>query len=131
MRSANWTSHACQRDCANPSVFVWEKTCEVNCLTKTPILAPEFELKSNFSTTELVKGRLVQQRSAVLAPSGEELAAQRSYTYYPYGTGAARILGLASGDPPQLSCQAEKSIWTLGFIRPRVIKLLKESGNAD
>ena len=122
LRSDNWASHVCQRDCANPSVFVWEKTCEVNCLTKTPILAPEFEFKSNFSTTELVKGRLAQQRSAVLAPSGEELAAERSYIYYPYGTGAARILGMASGDPPKLSCRAEKSIWTLDFIRPKLSK---------
>jgi hypothetical protein len=121
-RNENWASPACQRDCANPSVFVWEKTCEVNCLVKTPIRTPEFELKSNYSTTELVEGRLVQQTSAALAPSGEELAAARSYIYYPYGTGLARILGMASGDPPKLSCRAEKSIWDLEFIRPKISK---------
>jgi hypothetical protein len=129
-RSDNWTSPACQRDCANPSVLVWEKTCEMTCLTKTPIPVPEFELKSNFSTTELVEGRLVQQRSAVLAPSGEELAAQHSYIYYPFGTGVARILGLASGDPPKLSCKAQKSTWTLDFLRPRRIQSLKERDDA-
>lgn len=119
-RNENWASPACQSDCANPSIFVWEKTCGVRCLTKTSIPAPEFEYTSNFSTTELVEGRLVQQRQAVLAPSGEELAAARSYTYYPYGTGAARILGMASGDPPKLSCRSEKNIWTLDFLRPRI-----------
>lgn len=122
VRADNWASDACQRDCADPSVFVWEKTCEVNCLTKTSIPAPEFEFKSDFSTTELIERRLVQQRSVVLAPSGEELAIERSYIYYPYGTGAARILGMASGDPPKLSCRAKKSIWTLDFIRPRISK---------
>lgn len=120
--SADWASSACQRDCGNPSVFVWEKTCEVTCLTKTPIPAPELELKSNYSTTELVEGRLVRQMSAVLAPSGEELAVERSYIYYPYGTGAARILGMASGEPPKLSCRAEISIWSLEFVQPRVPK---------
>jgi hypothetical protein len=122
LRNENWASPSCQRDCANPSVFVWEKTCEANCLTKAPIQALEFEFKSNTSITELVKGRLVQQRSAVISPSGEELAAASSYTYYPYGTGAARILGMASGDPPKLTCRAEKSIWALEFIRPRISK---------
>jgi hypothetical protein len=121
-RADNWASDACQRDCADPSMFMWEKTCEVNCLTKTPILAPEFEFKSDFLTTGLIEGRLVQQRSVILAPSGEELATERSYIYYPYGTGAARILGMASGDPPKLSCRAEKSIWTLDFIRPKLSK---------
>lgn len=121
-RSKDWASASCQRDCDNPSVFLWEKTCEVTCLTKTPIPAPEFELKSNHSTTALVAGRLVRQRSAVLGPSGEELAAETSYTYYPYGTGAARILGMASGEPPKLSCRAERSIWTLEFLQPRVFK---------
>jgi hypothetical protein len=121
-QSENWTSPSCQRDCANPSVFVWEKTCEVSCLTKTQVPAPSFELKSNYSTSELVEGRLVQQRSAVLAPSGEELAVNRSYIYYPYGTGAARILGMASGEPPKLSCRSEKSIWSLEFLRPTVAK---------
>jgi hypothetical protein len=122
LRSDNWASPACQRECADPSLLVWEKTCEVNCLTKTPILAPEFEYTSNYSTTELVEGRLVQQRQAVLTPSGEELAAARNYIYYPYGTGAARILGMASGDPPKVSCRAEKNIWTLEFLRPRISK---------
>lgn len=121
-RSDNWASPACQRDCANPSVFAWKETCEVNCLTKLPIQTPEFELKSNHSTSELVEGRLFQQRSAVLAPSGEELAANRSYIYYPYGTGAARILGMASGEPPKLSCRDERRIWTQEFIRPRISK---------
>jgi hypothetical protein len=119
-RSDDWASSACQRDCGDPSIFVWEKTCEVTCLTKTPIPAPELELKSNYSTTELVEGRLVLQRSAVLTPSGEELAAERSYTYYPYGTGVARVLGMASGDPPKLSCRADRSIWSMEFVRPRV-----------
>jgi len=118
-RSEVWASSACQRDCGNPSVFVWEKTCEVTCLTKTPIPAPEFELKSNHSITELVEGRLVRQRSAVLGPSGEELAAERSYIYYPYGTGMARILGMASGEPPKLSCRAQRSIRSLEFLQPR------------
>ena len=121
-RGDNWASSACQRDCANPSVFVWEKTCEVNCLTKNPIPAPEFEIQSNYSTTELVAERLIQQRSAVLAPSGEELAVERRYVYYPYGTGAARILGMASGEPPKLSCRSERSIWSLDFIQARVSK---------
>jgi hypothetical protein len=121
-RSDNWESPACRRDCENPSVFVWEETCEVSCFTKTPIPAPELELKSSYSTTEIVERRLVYQRSAVLAPSGEELAAERSYIYYPYGTGAARILGMASGEPPKLSCRAERSIWSLEFIRPMVSK---------
>jgi hypothetical protein len=121
-RNSNWASPACQRDCANPGSFIWEKTCEVNCLTKTPILEPEFKLESNYSTTVLVDGRLVQQRSAMLAPSGEELAVNRCYVYYPYGTGVAKILGMASGEPPKLNCRAEKNIWTLEFIRPRVSK---------
>lgn len=121
-RSNNWVSPACQRDCADPSVFVWEKTCEVNCLTKTPILEPEFKLESNYSTTELVEGRLVQLRSAALAPSGEELAVARNYIYYPYGSGGARILGMASGEPPKLNCGAERSIWMLEFIRPKISK---------
>jgi hypothetical protein len=120
--SENWASPDCQRDCADPSVFVWEKTCELNCLTKNSIPAPEFEVKSDYSTTELVAGRLIQQRSAVLAPSGEELAAERSYIYYPYGTGAARLLGMASGEPPKLSCRSERSIWSLEFIKPKVSK---------
>lgn len=122
VRSDNWASSTCQRDCANPSVFVWEKTCEVNCLTKTAILAPEFEYTSNYSITELVEGRLVQQRSAVLAPSGEELSVIRNYNYYPYGTGAARILGMASGSPPTLSCRTDKSFEMQEFIKPRTSK---------
>src|SRR5437868_5288744 len=44
-RSENWPSYACQRDCAGPSVFVWEKRCEVSCLTKIAIPAPEFEYR--------------------------------------------------------------------------------------
>ena len=121
-RNDNWESSACQRDCADPSVFVWEKTCEVSCLTKTPILEPEFKLKFNYSTTELVEGRLLLTRSAMLAPSGEELAVNRSYTYYPYGNGLAKILGMASGEAPKLSCRAEKSIGNLEFIQPRFSK---------
>lgn len=119
-QSDEWASAACQHDCGDPSFFVWEKTCEVTCLTKTPIPAPELELKSDYSTREVVEGRLVLQRSVVLAPSGEELAAERSYIYYPYGTGAARILGMASGEPPKLSCRAERGIWSMDFIRPKV-----------
>jgi hypothetical protein len=119
-RDDKWTSSACERDCGNPSVFIWEKTCEVNCLRKTPIPAPEFELRTNYATSELVRERLVEQRSAVLAPSGEELAVNLSYIYYPFGTGVARILGLASGEAPNLSCQSEKSIWSLEFILPNV-----------
>ncbi len=121
-RNDNWTSSSCQRDCANPSVFVWEKTCELSCLNRTPIPSPEFELRSNNSTSELIRERLVKHRSALLAPSGEELAVNLGYTYYPYGTGAAKILGLASGSPPSLSCHAEKSIGSLEFILPRVSK---------
>jgi hypothetical protein len=121
-RNDNWASSVCEHDCGNPSVFIWEKTCEVSCLNKTPIPAPEFELRSNYSTSELVRERLVEQRSAVLAPSGEELAVNLSYLYYPYGTGAARILGIASGDSPNLSCHSEKSIWSLEFILPSVSK---------
>lgn len=122
VRGKNWASHSCQRDCANPSIFVWSKTCEVNCLTKTPITEPEFEFKSNFSTIRLIEGRLNQTRIAMLAPSGEELANQRSYTYFPYGTGLAKVLGMASGSPPTLSCRAKKSVGELDFIRPRVFK---------
>jgi hypothetical protein len=120
--SNEWSSSACQRDCGNPSVFVWEKTCEVNCLNKASIPVPEFELKSNFASTELIKGRLVRERSAAIDPSGEELAVELSYTYYPYGTGAARLLGLASGEPPKLSCRAQRSIWSLEFIQPKTSK---------
>ena len=117
--SNDWSSASCQRDCENPSIFVWEKTCEVTCLNRASIPGPEYELKSNYSSTELVPGRLLRQRSAAIDPSGEEIASQLTYTYYPFGTGAARILGLASGDPPKLSCSAEKSIWSLEFFQPR------------
>ncbi len=118
----DWPSAACQRDCLNPGIFVWEKTCEVNCLTKVSISEPEFALRSSSSNTELIPGRLVRQRSAAIDPSGEEVANQVAYTYYPYGTGAARILGLASGEPPKLSCRDERSIWSLEFLKPRISK---------
>lgn len=121
-RNENWDSLACQRDCANPSSFVWEKTCEVNCFTKTAIHAPEFEYKSSFTTKELVKERLVQQRSAMLTMYGEELSVTLNYIYYPYGTGFATVLGMASGSPPKLTCRTNKDGEMQEFMKPRKTK---------
>ncbi len=121
-RNESWASPVCQRDCSNPSVFVWEKTCEVNCLTKTAIPTPEFEYSSSYARTVLLEGRLVRQRSAMLTPSGEELAAALNYTYYPYGNGFAKVLGAASGEAPTLSCRTQKTVEPQGFIRPRIAK---------
>lgn len=101
---------------------MWKKTCEVNCLTKTAIPAPEFAYTSSYATTELVKERLVRQRSAVLAPSGEELAVALNYIYYPYGTGWARVLGLASGEPPKLYCRTKKDVEMLEFMKPKTAR---------
>jgi hypothetical protein len=119
-KKEGWSSAACQRDCADPSEAVWERTCKVNCLTSVHISEPEFKTRVESSIKELVEGRIVEQRGDVLGPSGEGLAVQHWYSYLPYGNGWGKILGAASGSAPALTCRPEKSIFSLEFLRPRV-----------
>jgi hypothetical protein len=42
-----------------------------------------------------------------LLVDGGVLAFGRDYTYYPYGNGWAKILGMASGSAPAMSCKTQ------------------------
>ncbi|MGN6827209.1 hypothetical protein [Paucibacter sp. M5-1] len=98
--TSEWATPACQKACADPSVFVWEKTCLPGCVSKTPITAPEVEPKFVSAESILVEGRLTASRIKVNTPDGRKLATSSAYTYYPYGQGWASLLGGASGSPP-------------------------------
>jgi hypothetical protein len=115
-----WHKPACQTACAVPGIIQWEKTCLQNCITKTPIGAPEFEQKFDSQQLELSEGTLSESRIVVHAPDGSQLAISSAYTYYPYGTGWARMLGAASGTPPSKSCEHDRQLWDMTFLKPIV-----------
>ena len=121
-QNENWPSTSCQQDCADPSIFIWEKRCETSCLTKSAVAAPEFEYSVKYSSTTTHEGRLLQHKSTVVGATGEELAIALNYTYYPYGTGWATVLGGASGSAPTLSCKTKTNFDGQEFIRPRSTK---------
>lgn len=120
-RGANWGSAICQAECAQRGYYLsWEKSCQEACFDATQIPAPSFNYKSTSSTVQLVEGRLTEHRTQMVGDDGEELATSRDYTYYPYGNGFAKILGLASGSAPTLSCETKKSVYSLDFLKPSV-----------
>jgi hypothetical protein len=57
---------------------------------------------------------------AVLFDGGTEMGFTRSYVYYPYGRGWAKILGGAGGSLPAHSCKVEYVSWDIRDIyKPR------------
>ena len=51
---------------------------------------------------------------------GIEMGYTRSYTYYPYGDGWAKVLGAASGSAPSMSCSTPDKNWNLlDMYKPR------------
>jgi hypothetical protein len=113
-----WSKPACQSACTDPSVLGWEQSCLPKCITKTPIDTPEFEQKFDFQQIELMDGRLTESRVVVYAPDGSQLAIGSAYTYYPYGTGWARMLGAGSGTPPSETCDHDRRLWDMTFLKP-------------
>jgi hypothetical protein len=52
--------------------------------------------------------------------AGTEMAYTRSYTYYPFGSGWATILGAASGSAPSIQCSGPLVRWNvLDVFKPR------------
>jgi hypothetical protein len=119
MPNENWSSPICKQDCANPSIITWEKTCQTNCLTESAIDNPELEYLTSSSATTLIEDRLTTVTAEVVTINGQKLAEEHIYTYYPYGNGWAKILGLASGSAPTLSCNSKSRIWSLEYITPK------------
>ena len=116
--SDEWKKPACQSACANSNLSLWETYCLPNCITKTPIEAPEFEQEFDFKTVELLKKKLTESRIVVYAPDGRKLASSSAYTYYPYGTGWASMLGADSGTPPSKECDHDERLWDRTFLKP-------------
>jgi hypothetical protein len=77
--------------------------------------------KLRFSDTLLLetnteKGSLqsdLRKLGQVGGETGTEMAFTRAYTYYPYGSGWARILGAASGSAPTIQCRLPSVQWKL------------------
>jgi hypothetical protein len=113
-----WQQPTCQSACADPSILGWEKNCLPSCITKTPIDAPEFEPKFNSTQTYLLAEKLTESRIEVSAPDGSKLATSSAYTYYPYGTGWASLLGAGSGTPPSKECEHDRRLWDMPFLKP-------------
>jgi hypothetical protein len=56
----------------------------------------------------------------VMLDADNEMAFTRSYTYYPYGNGWAKLLGAASGSAPSMSCRNNSMRWNvLDVYKPR------------
>lgn len=54
----------------------------------------------------------------VLVSGGWEMARARDYTYFQYGNGWAKILGLASGTAPSLSCPVRFALLDVRDVFP-------------
>lgn len=98
----------------------WQRGCDLSCFEESPLDEAEASYKSEYRhgyidgenpvvtyyrgvVTNARDGTKLSFNDQVLWSSGE-MAYTRDYTYYPYGTGWAKILGMASGSPPSLSC---------------------------
>jgi hypothetical protein len=72
-----------------------------------------YELKS--TSTAIFENRLINNRSAIVAPNGEGMTVLLDCVYYPFGNGWAKVLGLASGSAPTQSCEKNLMFFAMIF----------------
>lgn len=103
----------------------WHAGCGLECFDATPLAAPEAPYEWKYRSGK-VAGRVAivtydGTGDRVASPkeppdeklsfsdrvlwSGGEIGFARDYTYFPYGEGWAKILGLASGSAPSKRCR--------------------------
>jgi len=115
---ANWISSDCQKYCKSPSLIAWEKNCQATCFNATEISEPSFKYESTYESTPIIADRLIQTRHAKVNRAHEDMTVLLNYVYYPYGNGFAKILGLASGSAPTISCEKNFTIELNDFLKP-------------
>lgn len=119
VRGENWATSACQDACTRADYYAgWERECLPVCFKATQQPEPSFKYAVDLGTRQIVKGRLTEGFIQFVDSDREELATLRNYTYYPYGNGFAKILGLASGNAPTVSCEKQHDIFALDFLKP-------------
>lgn len=119
VRGENWDTPTCQDRCTRATYYTgWERECLSVCFKATHLPEPSFKYAANLGSRELVKDRLSESSVQFVDSNREELASLKNYTYYPYGNGFAKILGLASGSAPTTSCEKRHDIFQLDFLKP-------------
>jgi hypothetical protein len=100
------------------------KGCGLECFYVAPQVNAEAEYRSGYRSgfvdgdnilltyadgdvqnRDLIPTDLQFSDRLLLDDAGNTMATARTYTYYPYGNGWAKILGLASGSAPTKSCK--------------------------
>lgn len=118
-RGELWNSPVCQNECVKKDSHAsWEETCQAKCFNGTEISAPTFKYESSYSDVAIIPDKLMETRRAKVSEKREAMAVLKDYTYYPYGTGWATILGGASGSPPSMQCQKKYDLYRYDFLKP-------------
>jgi len=118
-RGRNWGTAICQSECANRGYYHgWEDYCLAECFDGTEISEPSFKYEPVQSVTSIVDGRLVRTRTAIVNDNLGEMVVSNEYTYFPYGDGFARVLGMSSGSAPTLTCERKANTYGLEFLEP-------------
>ena len=116
-RGKNWGTSICQSECANRDYYLgWEEYCHAECFDGIEIAEPSFKYERVQSTTPLIEGRLIRTRTSVIHSALGEMVVSNEYTYFPYGDGFAKILGMSSGSAPTLSCEKKINIYGSSLI---------------
>lgn len=115
----------------------WHSGCGTECFNIEKILVPEVRVESGYRAgfidgdvsivTYDVSGIHAKESSSnklifsdmLLLVDGVEMAFSRSYTYYPYGDGWAKILGAASGSAPSQHCKAYAEMDMRDIYKPK------------
>ncbi|TAE33767.1 MAG: hypothetical protein EAZ92_00360 [Candidatus Kapaibacterium sp.] len=119
VRGDNWDTPVCQDQCVKANYNSgWERECLSVCFKATHMPEPSFKYEVIFGDKQLVEDRLFERLIQFVDSNREELATLKDYTYYPYGNGFAKILGLASGSAPTTSCEKRFDIFELDFLKP-------------
>jgi hypothetical protein len=117
-RGDNWSSSVCQNECIKRDYYAnWEETCQSMCFRELEITQPSFKYGSKYET-EVISDELEITRQSKTNEENEDMAVLKNYRYYMYGNGWAKILGMASGTAPSLTCKRKHDIYRYDFLKP-------------
>ena len=121
----------------------WAVGCGIGCFDATVVPSPEVSVTRGHRQGYLTgaipivtydRGRLgafepsdakLKFADTLILDSGTVMAYTRSYTYYPYGNGWAKLLGAASGSAPSQRCKTDHLQWNvLDVYKPRAAAFL-------
>ncbi len=118
IKGDSWSTPSCSIDCFELPNDRLNKECLLSCTESVDIKEFTNHFTQERSYKPLVHERLYEHKTKFI-DDREIMAVHRSYTYYHYGRGWAKILGLASGQAPSIHCDNNAYKYNTDIYKPK------------